>query len=104
MKINNQHISGGNQQFADTIINNYQNLSEVDRKLIEVIHDNTADENDRKILLQSLDTLKSDVADIEKEESKSRLRSFIDTGISEASKQIVKQVIDSGASYLEGII
>ncbi len=40
MKISNLNIHGGNQQFADLIINSSEKFDETDKELIQLIHDN----------------------------------------------------------------
>jgi len=97
MKIVNQKISGGNQQFADSIINNSKFLSEEDKTLLEIINENASSEIEKKKLVRSLEILKSKSADSEiKVESKSLLKKFFEEGVGEAGKEFVKGIISSG--------
>ncbi|WP_299252074.1 hypothetical protein [uncultured Lacinutrix sp.] len=106
MKINSQYIYGGNQQFADYIINNKENkLNELDRKFIKLIYDNTDSKEEREELLESLSTIKDDSSsEAKKKESKSTLGRFLEVIPGEAGKQIVKELIQNGAEYLEALI
>ena len=97
MKIENQYIYGGNQQYADVIINSSPSLSNTDRRLIDLIYSNTDNEEERKALLKSLETIKSESADPkEKEKSKGMLKKFFESGVAEAGKQLAKEVVEGG--------
>ena len=63
MNINNLHISGGKQQFADLIINQSERLSETDRQFIELIDSNVSSEDEKRQLIQSLEVVKNDEVD-----------------------------------------
>lgn len=101
MKIENQNIFGGNQQFADTIINSSPNLNDTDRAFVQLIHDNTSSEEERKELIESLETVKSDdPSENEKKKSSTLLRKFLESGVSEAGKNIAKTILESGFENL----
>lgn len=101
MKINNQNIYGGNQQYADLIINNSDRLSENDRKLIQLFHENTGTEEERTELVKSLENLRSDDIDEKaKENSRGILKKFFESGAVEAGKQISKEIIQAGLENL----
>jgi len=106
MKINTQNIYGGNQQFADQIINTKDNnLNELDRKFIQLIYDNTDSEKEREELLESLSSIKDENStETKKKESKSILGRFIEVVPGEAGKQIVKELVENGAEYLQNLL
>jgi hypothetical protein len=102
MKIENQNIYGGRQQFADTIINNSPTLDETDARFLKLIHDNTHSDEERQQLVQSLENVKAeDTDEAEKKKSGGLLKKFLESGVSETSKQIVKEIFESGADYLQ---
>ena len=104
MKIINPIFNGGSQQFADTIINNSQNLKDSDTKLLQLIYENTDSEEERNELINSLETLKSDESEEdEKFKSGRYLRKFLDTGISETSKYLTKSILESTGKWIEYI-
>ena len=102
MKIGTQNFYGGNQQFADTIINNATNkLDESERNLINLISDNSSSEEEKTQLLESLSDLKDEgKSPEEKQKAKSMLDSFLNSGVNEAGKQIVRELIENGSDYL----
>jgi uncharacterized protein Yka (UPF0111/DUF47 family) len=102
MKIENQNIFGGNQQFADLIINSKENnIDEVDRKFLQLVYDNTNSIEERKDLIKSLTTIKADdVSDNDKKISKSILTKFLDSIPGEVGKQVVKHLVENGSEYL----
>jgi len=101
MKIENQNIYGGNQQYADIIINGSNHLSDTDRRLIELIYENTEDEEERKALLASLETVRSrDAKEEDKKKAKSLWKQFRDSMVTESGKQIVKELIEGGTGLL----
>lgn len=105
MKIDNLNIHGGNQQFADIIINSSPQLDETDRGLVQLIHDNVDTEEERKKLLRNLTTTKmSDAPEAEKKKAGSALRKFIDSLATESGKQIVKELAENGVEYLQYIM
>lgn len=102
MKIKNQNIYGGNQQYADIIINGSDHLSETDRQLIELIYKHTESEADRKALLANLETIRStDAKEEDKKKAKSLWKQFRDSMVTESGKQIVKELIEGG---FEGLL
>ncbi|MFZ2897506.1 MAG: hypothetical protein WA004_02720 [Saprospiraceae bacterium] len=104
MKISNLNIHGGNQQFADTIINASSQFNETDRSLLKLIHDNTNSEEERKELIKSLEVVKSEeLPSDEKKKSGSILRKFFDSIATEGGKQVVKELIENGGDYLRYI-
>ena len=58
MKIENQNIYGGNNQFADTIINGSKNMSEKDREMLELILSNSTGDEQQE-LISALEKIKS---------------------------------------------
>ena len=97
MKIINQNIHGGQQQFADTIINNSDTLTDTDKRFIDLIYNNTSSEKQRTKLLKELENFKhGDSTKEERENSKSILTDFFESGVTEAGKQIAKEVVESG--------
>ncbi len=104
MKIENQNIYGGNQQFADLIINNSQVLDETDSRFLQLIHENTSSPEEKKALVESLENVKShDKPNEEKKKSGGLLRKFMDSIVTEGGKQIVKEIAENGAEYLQYI-
>jgi hypothetical protein len=104
MKIENQNIFGGNQQFADIIINNSQVLDESDSRFLQLIHENTSSPEEKKALIESLENVKSDdYPEEEKKKSGGLLRKFIDSVATEGGKQIVKEIAENGAEYWQYI-
>lgn len=105
MKINNQNIYGGNQQFADTIINSSDKFDETDKNLIKLIHENVPSNEGRMEMLKSLETVKStDQTDKERKESGSIIKKFIDSIATEGGKQIVKELAENGSEYAKFIL
>jgi hypothetical protein len=104
MKIENQNIYGGHQQFADTIINGSAALDETDARFLKLIHANTSSDAERVALVRSLENLKADdTSETEKKKSGGLLKKFLESGVSETSKQMVKEIFESGAEYLSYI-
>lgn len=105
MKILNQNIYGGNQQFADYIINSKENnVDELDRKFLQLIYDNTDSIAEREELIKSLTTIKNiDSSETDKIKSKNILVKFLDVIPGEIGKQLVKHLIENGAGYLNYI-
>ncbi len=102
MKIQNQNIYSGNQQFADLIINQSSVFDESDVKFLELIHKNTDTAEERKKLVESLEFIKSDQVDEnEKKVAGGLLKKFLGTGVAETSKQIVKEIFEYGGEYLQ---
>ena len=95
----------GNQQFADLIINSKEsNLNETDSKFIKLIYENTESEEERKKLIKNLEIVKSpEKSDEEKSKSNKFLGKFLESSVGEAGKQIVKELIENGADYLQGL-
>lgn len=104
--IHTQIINGGDQQFADKIINKKENnLNELDRKFVQLIYDNTDSEEEREELLESLSSIKDETSsETKKKESKSILSKFIEVIPGEAGKQIVKELVENGAEYFQSLI
>ncbi len=104
MKIQKQNIFGGNQQFADSIINESKILNEVDRKFLQLIHENAPSLEERNDLVESLENIKSiDSSKIDKEKSGGVLRKFMDSIATEGGKQLVRDIAENGADYLHFI-
>ena len=94
MKIQNQHIYGGSQQFADTIINSSKNLSQQDAPLIKFVADNVQGEPERAEFVRALDTLKDEKkTDEEKSEAQKLWKKFLESGVSEMAKESVKSLV-----------
>lgn len=104
MKIENLNIHGGNQQFADKIINSSSHFDETDKKLIQLIHDNVTTPEERNELLKSLEDVKSpEKSEEEKKKSGSILRKFFDSIATESGKQVVQDLVENGAEYVQYI-
>lgn len=102
MKIKNIKILGGSQQFADTIINNSSQLSATEKSFLELIHSNTNSDEERAELIKSLETVKDSESELpEKKKSGSFLKKFLESTTNEAGKQIIKELIEQGANYIE---
>jgi hypothetical protein len=106
MKITNQNIYGGNQQFADLIINSNDNkIDELDRKFLKLIYDNTNSIEEREELIHSLSDIKENGSENEStQKSKNILSNFLKVIPGEAGKQIVKELIENGSEYLTGLM
>jgi riboflavin biosynthesis pyrimidine reductase len=105
MKIENLNIYGGSQQFADMIINNSNVLDNTDVHFLRLIHENTNSFEERKVLVDSLETLKSEEANNEaKKKSGGVLKKFINSIATEGGKQLVKELVENGANYWQYII
>lgn len=76
-------------------------LNDTDRELIDIIYENTTSEIERRELLKSIKTIKnldSKTEDVNK--SKSLFKKFLESGISETAKQIVKEIIEFGSTNI----
>ncbi|NJX16885.1 hypothetical protein [Tamlana crocina] len=106
MKINNQNIYGGNQQFADLIINSKDNkIDELDRKFLKLVYENTSSPEEREELIKSLSDIKENGTNKESiQKSRNILSNFLKVIPGEAGKQIVKELIENGSEYLTGLI
>jgi hypothetical protein len=105
MKIKNIKILGGSQQFADTIVNNSNQLLTTEKSFLELIHKNTNSEEDRAELIKSLEIVKDSETDLqEKKKSGSLLKKFLESTTNEAGKQIIKELIEQGVNYIEYLI
>lgn len=102
MEIQNQNIYGGNQQFADKIINNSSNeLGEQEREILELFYDNVDNEIERGQLVKALNDYRSDKTSTKiKSKAKKVLTHFFNAGISESGKLIAKDLIMNGHQYL----
>lgn len=79
-------------------------LDETDARFLGLIHDNTSSDAERVALVRSLENLKADdTSETEKKESGGLLKKFLESGVSETSKQMVKEIFESGAEYLSYI-
>lgn len=97
MKIGTQNIYGGNQQYADIIINNSESLNSNDKELVEYICKNAKTEQEKTEVLNSLEIIKSDTAKPEeKEKSKGIFKKFLESGAVEAGKELGKILVSSG--------
>lgn len=104
MKINNQNIYGGNQQFADLIINKSQLLDETDSRFLQLIYENTSSPEERKALVENLENVKSfEIPIEEKKKSGGILRKFVDSIATESGKLLVKELVENGAEYWQYI-
>lgn len=105
MKIENLNIHGGHQNFADIIIQSVENIDDADREIVELIHKEVPDKEERLELIKSL----SDVKDPDKSESEKKggakaLKSFFDSLISESGKQIAQEFIERGGEQLSNFL
>ncbi len=97
MNIDNINIHGGQQQFADTIINNSNNLSQEDKEMLEVINQNVSTEKEKKELIKSIEIINSEVASKEdKSKAKKLLEHFIKEGVSGVGKEVAKKLLSGG--------
>lgn len=104
MKIENLNIHGGNQQFADMIINSSEKFDDTDKGLLQLIHDNVESKESRKELLESLETVKSpEKPEEEKKKSGSILKKFFDSVATEGGKQVIKELAENGVEYAQYI-
>jgi small GTP-binding protein len=103
MEIHNQNIYGGNQQFADKIINHSSNeLQEDDREVLKLFFDDIDSVEKRGELVEALNNFKSKkTTPTIKSKAKSILSNFFKAGISESGKLIAKDLIQNGHQYLE---
>lgn len=82
-------------------IYNDPHLSATERELIDVIYENTKSEIERRELLKSIKTIKnSDSKPEEITKSKSLFKKFLESGISETAKQIVRELIEFGGNNI----
>ncbi len=69
-----------------------------------MIYENTESEEERKKLIKNLEIVKSpEKSDEEKSKSNKFLGKFLESSVGEAGKQIVKELIENGADYLQGL-
>lgn len=102
MEIKNLNIYGGNQQFAETIINNSKVLDDTDSRFLQLINENTSNPEEKKALIKSLENVKSpSTLTEEKKKSGGILRKFVDSIATEGGKQIIKEIAENGAEYLQ---
>lgn len=102
MKINNQNIFGGNQQFADLIINQSSILDETDTRFIKLINENTDSIEEKKALITNLEKIKSDeISKEEKNISGGILKKFLDSIVSESGKQLIKEIVEHGGEIVQ---
>jgi len=104
MKIKNQNIYGGNNQFAKTIINNAKNLDDVDKKLIELIKIEVPDEKQRSELLNDLIKIKDSSSSENETKAKKNLKEFFKSISSQTGKEIAKQLVEEGSSLINSIL
>jgi len=106
MEIHNQNIYGGNQQFADKIINSTKNeLVEEDREILKIFYDEVGSKEDREALVQALnDFKKKDSSPSLKSRAKKTLRNFFNSAISESAKLMARDLIENGHSYLQLLV
>lgn len=104
MKIKNQNIYGGNNQFAKTIINNASSLNEVDKKLIELIKIEIPDEKKRSELLNDLLKVKDSSSAENETQAKKNLKEFFKSVSSQSGKELAKQLIEEGSSLINSIL
>lgn len=100
MKKWNITINGGNNQFAETIYNG-QNVTSNDQKLIDIINSEISNESDKKQLIDDLLSMKSNEGETNEpnDSSKKRVGKFLDAGISEAGKVMVRDILESAPEY-----
>lgn len=97
MKIKNQNIFGGQQQFADHIFN-IGGFNSAEQQLI------TASKNDKE-LIQHLSILKSkEASEDKKSKSGNYIKKFLESSVGEAGKSIMKELIENGVEYLNYIL
>lgn len=102
MKIKNQKIYGGNQQFADKIINQSSDLSPSDKELIELIHLNASSETEREELINSLKNIKStQKSEEDKQSAWTRLKGFLSESVSQGSKVLANEIISKGIEFIK---
>jgi len=80
MKIGTQNIYGGNQQFADTIVNQHPavQFSSNDVELLKFVGSTPASSEEKQKIAQDVATInKPDVADAEKQTAVDRIKKFL---------------------------
>jgi len=103
MKIENIN-NYGNLQIADLIINNSNELSQNDRKLVQLIHENISNEEEKKELIENLETIRSENSTKEeKKKSGGLIGKFLESVSSESGKQIAKEIFENGDKIWEYI-
>jgi len=94
----------GNLQIADQIINNSEKLGRHDRKLINLIHENIPNEEEKKKLIDNLETIRSEnTSEEQKKKSGGLIGKFLESVTSESGKQIAKEIFENGDKILEYI-
>ena len=89
-------ISNDTYNFIDQAISEYDILNNDDREFLKLIYENTSNDLERRDLIESLKNLKDKTITNEvREKSKSKFRKFMEQGLSEATKQIFKKLIDA---------
>ncbi len=87
--------------YVDKIIHESDLLTNNDRELIRLIYENTDSEKEREDLVNNLKIIKDpNASKATKEKSKSVFRKFIESGLTEATKQLFKRLIDIGIDSL----
>lgn len=94
MKIQNQNIYGGQQQFADTIINASKVLDSQDAPLIKFVDENVQNEPQKVELISALETIKDGKkTESEKSQAKGMWKKFLESGVSELAKEAAKGLV-----------
>ena len=93
----NNYIKNDSYNFVNEVINSSNLLSSNDQELVRLIYENTSSEEERKELVEDLKKIKDPTASSdEKKKSKSKFKKFMETGLTEVTKQLFKNLIESG--------
>lgn len=104
MKINKQIIHGGNNQFADKIINNPTGPLDVDQQLQNLIMTEVPTIEEREKLLSDLRTLKEGDSQEESNVAKSNLKEFLKSISSESGKEVVRQLVEVSENWISSLL
>lgn len=94
VKIETQNIYGGNQQFADTIINASQGrLSSEDADWLKFVNEKANSDSQKTILIEAVETLRDGrKSNAEKETAKSLWKEFLEKGVGTAAEEVIKSL------------
>jgi len=94
-------IKNDTYNFIDKAISESKHLSNSDREILKLIDQNVPDEEGKIELVKSLKELRNPNSDSKsKAKAKSLFGKFMESGISEAAKQLVKRLIETGLENL----
>ncbi|MCI5054745.1 MAG: hypothetical protein MRY83_01485 [Flavobacteriales bacterium] len=92
-----KYIFEGGQRFGDEVIN-FGQFNKAEKDLIQL-------SNNDEILIESLEVLKSNVADEDKKKkSGGYVKEFLESSVGEAGKTLMKELIEKGSDYIDYIM